>query len=402
MEDEGIFKSSMFGFEKQAVLKYVDDMIEKNKEIEDGFKRRTGELSVQCGAAREQLERANARVRELEDALRGYDGKLGTLDRTISERNERERALVERLSAAERELAEKQADSENASAEKISAVEQSAAERIAAVEKSAAEQILAVKRSAAERILDLERSSAEKIEDLEQSSAERVSAMEKDFIERITAAETAALSYKKQLEEISEKGRKYDQFTSQVGDVIVEAQNQGDVIIAKANKRAEKIAQSSVESIYELNKRVDVFKNDIQRLRSITSETLRTFDGKINEIDLALKRAEGCLYINAGTATEDLETAKGLGKLSAASARPPQAAESAGQVSATATQASPKVSADTSNPEAPSQKSAESAQGTSSVADAVAAEHSSAETEKTAKTAAPKDAPDFFGAPYQS
>ncbi len=97
-----------------------------------------------------------------------------------------------------------------------------------------------------------------------------------------------------------EKSRRYDEVTAQVGAVMLEAQKQADDIVSRARSQAEQIAKDSIDNIYDINKRVDEFKNDIYRLRSFAAETLQGLDDKMSAIDLAIKEAEGHLYISAG------------------------------------------------------------------------------------------------------
>lgn len=224
MEDQGIFHSSMFGFDKQEVLKYVDGMIEKSKETETKLKKQADDMKTELDAAKTELESSRAKLKELEESAAKTTEDSSVHSKTIEERDARIRELEQRRAAA--------------------------------------------------------------------------------------CAENETL--KKKMDDMGEKSRKYDEATSQIGSVMFEAQKQGEAIVERAQKRAEEVAQSSVESIYEINKRLDVFKSDIQRLRTITQDILKSFDDKMGDIDMALKRAEGCLYINAGKSEDGTQSEEEL------------------------------------------------------------------------------------------
>lgn len=209
MEDQGIFKTCMFGgFDKQSVLSYVDDMIAKSQEREKEWKARTDELEAQLQKAREEA------------------GKLSSENRELSEK-------VQKNAGLEADLTQKEA-----------------------------------------RISELET----QIDNMNARMAQMQAT----------------------LQENEEQGHKYDAIVSQVGAVMVEAQKQADDIVGRAHQQAQQIAQESVDNIYEINKRLDQFKEDLYHLRAFAGQTLHAFDQRMEDLDLAVKQAEGHLYISAG------------------------------------------------------------------------------------------------------
>ena len=86
---------------------------------------------------------------------------------------------------------------------------------------------------------------------------------------------------RQQLADYEEKSRKYDAVASQVGVVMVEAQKQADAIIARAHAQAEQVAQESVAKNNEINKRLDIAMQDVNRQRSYAGQTLQAFDDQM-------------------------------------------------------------------------------------------------------------------------
>lgn len=153
-------------------------------------------------------------------------------------------------------------------------------------------------------LTDQVRQLTEKVEqymELEQNLSERDARVAR-LEEELAAAGREREEMMQRVSQGDEKGRKYDAIASQVGIVMVEAQKQGDTIVARAHQQAERVAQESVSNIYELNKRVDAFKDDMYRLHAFSVQTLQALDQKMAQIDLLVKQAEGHLYISAGNA----------------------------------------------------------------------------------------------------
>lgn len=214
MEDQGIFKTSVFGgFDKQSVLNYLDDMIKKAQEREQ-------ELLSRCEEAEKE--------RDL------YLKKYSEESKKSAGLEEKEKALKEAqasLSEKEKELEELRAQAQGADA---------------------------------------------KMEEM-----------------------------RGQLADYEEKSRKYDEVASQVGVVMVEAQNQADIIVARAHAQAEQVAKESIENIYHINKRLDQAMEDIYGLRSYAGQAMRAFDEQMAQLDIFIKESAGRLYISAGSTELD-------------------------------------------------------------------------------------------------
>ncbi len=138
----------------------------------------------------------------------------------------------------------------------------------------------------------------------QQSLGEKEKELEK-LNAQLKAANAQMEEMRGQLADYEEKSRKYDEVASQVGVVMVEAQNQADVIVARAHAQAEQVAKESIENIYHINKRLDQAMEDIYGLRSYAGQALQAFDEQMAQLDIFIKESAGRLYISAGSTELD-------------------------------------------------------------------------------------------------
>ena len=217
MEKDGVFKTSVFGgFDKQSVLSYVNEMIEKGQEKER-------QLTTRCEDAE----------RERDLYLKKYNeesNKTASLQEKIRQLEEANTALEEK----EKEL--------------------------------------------------------QKLREQEESSRAKI-------------AELNGL-----LAGYEESGRKYNEVASKVGAVMVEAQKQADVIVARAHMQAEQVAQEAISNIYHINKCFDQAMEDVYRLRTFAGQTMQAFDEQMAQLDVFIKESAGRLYIGAGNTGVDVST----------------------------------------------------------------------------------------------
>ena len=137
---------------------------------------------------------------------------------------------------------------------------------------------------------------------LEQERA-RADALEKDLRE----ARARADAFERDLTEANERSRKYDGAITQVGLVMVEAQNQADSIVGRARAQAEDIARESMEHTtiiishrVGLCRQVDEVDASVGQLRSFAARTMEDVDRRIAALEEAVRETQGHLYISAG------------------------------------------------------------------------------------------------------
>lgn len=107
-------------------------------------------------------------------------------------------------------------------------------------------------------------------------------------------------AFERDLTEANERSRKYDGAITQVGLVMVEAQNQADSIVGRARAQAEDIARESMEHIYGLCRQVDEVDASVGQLRSFAARTMEDVDRRIAALEEAVRETQGHLYISAG------------------------------------------------------------------------------------------------------
>lgn len=213
MEDQGIFKTSMFGgFDKQSVLTYVDELMSKSQEHENALQERIDDLTAERDRLSSQEAELQSRIASLEEHL----SKAAETQRELNIKNAR-------------------------------------------------------------------------IEELE---AKLIHA----------ASHTAQLE--SALAENERNHHKYDEIAAQVGAVMVEAQKNADSIVARAQDQANRVAQESVERVYEMNSRIDQVKEDIRRLRSYAMDTLEDVERRMQGLETAIDDTENHLFISAGLMPE--------------------------------------------------------------------------------------------------
>lgn len=101
MEDQGIFKVSMFGgFDKQSVLTYVDDMIEKAQERENSLQKRCDELLS-------ERDKYFAQVKDLQhkvDTIAESASKFSETEKDLSQKDARIKELEAQLASTKKQL----------------------------------------------------------------------------------------------------------------------------------------------------------------------------------------------------------------------------------------------------------------------------------------------------------
>lgn len=108
MESEGLFKTSVFGgFDKQAVLSYVDDLIAQQQKKDAELKSRANALEMErdqfaskVGELEERLREAEERAKTAEasqEDLKEKDARLHLLEQELEEQRTRADALEKEL-----------------------------------------------------------------------------------------------------------------------------------------------------------------------------------------------------------------------------------------------------------------------------------------------------------------
>jgi len=240
--DEIIFKTQMRGFEKKAVLDYIDQMNDAQRTREAEF--------------RQQMEL-------LENEKAGSDAKADQLRLE----NERLAAEMEELRHQNTQLEEKAAaaDTHVMFAERLSMRERDN-EMLKTRITGLNEEIMRLKTQLAQK--------------------------EEIISKLLSEAEEA----KKVLQQLDEKGKKYDQLSGSVGVVVLEAQRTADAIIANANKEADAARREADETVARVAAHLNAFREEVSRIQTAMAHTMENFESSIAGMQEAANIAEAALY----------------------------------------------------------------------------------------------------------
>lgn len=234
MEDREqiIFKTQMRGFDKKAVLEYIDQLTD---------------------SARTKEKEYQVRLEDAENKNALFSAEINDL------RLENERLAAEneelRLNAAQLEE-----QTESMTAEKLAARERDneiLKERVTSLN---------------EEILRLKTQLAQKEENIRKLMAES------DILIN-------------QQSELSEKGMKYDQISSSVGAVVLEAQRTADAIIANANHEAQAKRDDADAALVRVNEHLNHFHEEIAKIQTAMFHTMESFENSMNEMKEAVNHA---------------------------------------------------------------------------------------------------------------
>lgn len=98
MEKQAVFKTSFYGFEKEAVLKYIDEMGRAASQTETDLEKRIEEITKSREQLEEQIQGFEENLKNLEQELnqeRGKNQKLGEMVENLQEEIDRQRKLIE-------------------------------------------------------------------------------------------------------------------------------------------------------------------------------------------------------------------------------------------------------------------------------------------------------------------
>lgn len=240
--DEIIFKTQMRGFEKKAVLDYIDQMNDAQRTREEEF--------------RQQMEK-------LESEMAGVNAKADHL----RQENDRLSAEMEELRQQNTQLEEKAAaaDSHVMFAERLSIRERDN-ELLKGRITGLNEEIMRLKTQLAQK---------------------------DETIAKMTAQTEEMLKVQQQLDE---KGRKYDQLSGSVGVIVLEAQRTADAIIANANAEADAARKEAEETVAKVAEHLNSFRAEVSRIQAAMAHTMEAFDSSVAGMQEAANIAGAALY----------------------------------------------------------------------------------------------------------
>ncbi len=208
MENQTIFKGSLFGFSKKDVISYIDISNKKALEVEETLNARIDSLSA---------ERLN-----LQTQISSFEEKISLLEKQIFEQQE----TIDKLTGNITELTE-------------------------TIEKQ-------------QSIIDKQ---------------------EADL--KIQTAKNSDLT--KETELLQEKGRKYDDIASRIGNVILEAEKNAKSIVDAAVSKSNDINSDTDVTILEFSNVLGMLKSDVQKLKKDLQNTMSTIEIKIDALSNSIE-----------------------------------------------------------------------------------------------------------------
>jgi chromosome segregation ATPase len=240
--DEIIFNTQMLGFDKQAVLDYIDQLNDARITREEEFRQQM-----------EQLESEKAGVDAKADLLRQENARLAADMEELRQQNSQ---LEEKAAAA---------DTHVMFAERLSIRERDnelLKSRITGLN---------------EEIMRLKNQLAQKDATIAQMTAE-------------------AEEMRKMQEQLDEKGRKYDQLSGSVGVVVLEAQRAADAIIANANREAAAAVKEAEDTVAKVAEHLNSFRAEIGNIHAAMARTMESFESSVAGMEQAAHLAQTKLY----------------------------------------------------------------------------------------------------------
>lgn len=255
-------KSAFGGFKRKEVLDYIEQLNVRACEKETQLN--------------EKLDEATKANKTLEEAVTASTEKAKNLETLLQEKTEQAQALTEENQELREKLEKAQAALEEADARSAKAEEEL---HLKSAALTAAES--SVKRLSSQ----LE----EKSDSLEHTQAKLVE----------TEADNSASSGK--INELKEKGKRYDELTHQLGQVFIDAHERANLMLNNAETEVHNLAESTNASAKELAEDFIALQENVKQIRSRVNSSLDVMNDQLislnKEIEAAIKRLESGIKI---------------------------------------------------------------------------------------------------------
>ncbi len=110
--------------------------------------------------------------------------------------------------------------------------------------------------------------------------------------EDLKAQVTKNSDLSKEAESLQEKGRKYDEIASRIGNVILEAEKNAKSIVDSAVSKSNDINTDTDITILEFSNALGMLKNDVQKLKKDLHDTMSTIEIKIDSLSTSIDTAK--------------------------------------------------------------------------------------------------------------
>lgn len=94
-----------------------------------------------------------------------------------------------------------------------------------------------------------------------------------------------------QAQNLEFKAKRYDDFSAQIGDILLEAKHNADETILQAEQKAEQIKHNAVAANEQITVSLNAMRKEIKDVRSQLESIMKDFIERIDEIDRSLEQA---------------------------------------------------------------------------------------------------------------
>lgn len=245
-KNQVIFKTVLMGFEKDAVLNYIDELCtmfhtESEKQSAD-----TDNLKQENERLQKQAEQLNSQLTERDELLQRQEEQLRSQEEVIRRHEERlgkEEGISEAAAAKDQEIAQLKA-------------------RLNALTK-----------------------------DLEKSRL--LLGQKEDALTYLRTQSEQMINHQK---ELTEKGKKYDIISTNVGSIVLEAEHTANNIIRAANEEADRTRSDATAAANEMGEHLIAFRREMERMQSSVVTTFRNLKDNFAAMEETLNGAERFLF----------------------------------------------------------------------------------------------------------
>lgn len=245
-KNQVIFKTVFCGFEKDAVLNYIDQLCtmfhtesEKQAAESDSLKQENERLQEQIEQLNSQLTEQNELIKRQEEQIHSQSDAL----RRQEERIEQDDTASEQAAAMDQENAQLKA--------KLNAL----------------------------------------TKDLEKT---RVMLGQKE--DALTYLRTQSEQMINHQKELTEKGRKYDIISTNVGSIVLEAEHTANNILKSANADADRIRSEANAAANEMGEHLKAFRREIERMQGAVVVTFKNLKDNFAAMAETLDSSERFLF----------------------------------------------------------------------------------------------------------
>jgi len=256
-KNQVIFKTVLMGFEKDAVLNYIDELCTMFHTETEKQTVESENLKQENERLRKQAEQLNSQAAEREELLQKQEDQLRIQADTIRRHEERlgkDESISEISAAKDQEIAQLKA-------------------RLNALTK------------------DLERS--------------RLLLGQKE--DALTYLRTQSEQMINQQKELAEKGKKYDIISTNVGSIVLEAEHTANNIIRAANEEADRTRSEAAAAANAMGEHLNAFRREMERMQGSVVNTFRNLKDNFAAMEETLTDAEKFLFPPREEAEQDSE-----------------------------------------------------------------------------------------------